>query len=94
MERNREEVSITSSSADDNAQEVKMNSSDSSPKNYLINISSRSSVLQACIITSGLIAALGVIIRQVMHFKANWNFYFFDRMFLHCCSLLDLGRSF
>ncbi|KGN62343.1 uncharacterized protein LOC101207590 isoform X1 [Cucumis sativus] len=67
LERNREEVSITSSSADDNAQEVKMNSSDSSPKNYLINISSRSSVLQACIITSGLIAALGVIIRQVSH---------------------------
>ncbi|XP_008444402.2 uncharacterized protein LOC103487740 isoform X1 [Cucumis melo] len=67
LERNREEVSITSSSADDNAQEVKMNSSDSSPKNHLINISSRSSVLQACIITSGLIAALGVIIRQVSH---------------------------
>ncbi|XP_023546492.1 uncharacterized protein LOC111805597 isoform X4 [Cucurbita pepo subsp. pepo] len=67
LERTGEEVSIPSSSVDDNAQDVKMNSSDSSPKNRLINISSRSSVLQACIITSGLIAALGVIIRQVSH---------------------------
>ncbi|CAK9312411.1 unnamed protein product [Citrullus colocynthis] len=66
LERTNEEVSITSSSADDNAQDVKMNSSDSS-KNRLINVSSRSSVLQACIITSGLIAALGVIIQQVSH---------------------------
>lgn len=67
LERTNEEASITSSSADDNAQDVKMNSSDSSPKNRLINVSSRSSVLQACIITSGLIAALGVIIQQVSH---------------------------
>ncbi|XP_022962103.1 uncharacterized protein LOC111462659 isoform X3 [Cucurbita moschata] len=67
LERTGEEVSIPSSSVDDNAQDMKMNSSDSSSKNRLINISSRSSVVQACIITSGLIAALGVIIRQVSH---------------------------
>lgn len=88
LERTNEEASITSSSADDNAQDVKMNSSDSSPKNRLINVSSRSSVLQACIITSGLIAALGVIIQQVMLSKANMNFFFFpffNRIFLHCC---------
>ncbi|XP_038886748.1 uncharacterized protein LOC120076873 isoform X2 [Benincasa hispida] len=67
LERTNEEGYITSSSADDNAQDVQMNPSDSSPKNRMINISSRSSVLRACIITSGLIAALGVIIRQVSH---------------------------
>ncbi|XP_022131410.1 uncharacterized protein LOC111004632 isoform X2 [Momordica charantia] len=67
LERKGEEVSETSPSADENADDVKMNSSDSSPKNSLNNISSRSSVLQACTITSGLIAALGVIIRQVSH---------------------------
>ncbi|KAG7029235.1 hypothetical protein SDJN02_07573 [Cucurbita argyrosperma subsp. argyrosperma] len=66
LERTGEEVSIPSSSVDDNAQDMKMNSSDSSSKNRLINISSRSSVVQACIITSGLIAALGVIIRQLI----------------------------
>lgn len=76
LERTREEVSETSSSADDNAEDVKMNSSDGSVKNSLINIPSRSSVLQACSITSGLIAALGVIIRQVRHIQANRNFSF------------------
>lgn len=35
------------------------------------NISSRSTVLKACTITSGLIAALGVLIRQVSHVAAT-----------------------
>ncbi|XAR64456.1 hypothetical protein NMG60_11024810 [Bertholletia excelsa] len=36
-----------------------------------ITISSRSAVLQACTVTSGLIAALGVIIRQVSHVASS-----------------------
>ncbi|MBA0837805.1 hypothetical protein Goarm_009926 [Gossypium armourianum] len=39
---------------------------DSTPPD-IISIPSRSNVLQACTITSGLIAALGLIIRQVSH---------------------------
>lgn len=35
--------------------------------NGLVDVASRSSVLQACIVTSGLIAALGFAIRQVSH---------------------------
>ena len=45
----------------------KIGSSDSSVAQKLNIVPSRSTVLQACIVTSGLIAALGVVLRQV-HF--------------------------
>ncbi|XWS22696.1 hypothetical protein CRYUN_Cryun29cG0058200 [Craigia yunnanensis] len=54
----------TSPSNDDNINDGKRVYS--APQNS-ISIPSRSNVLQACTITSGLIAALGLIIRQVSH---------------------------
>ncbi|XVE92264.1 hypothetical protein REPUB_Repub01dG0081600 [Reevesia pubescens] len=53
----------TSPSKDDNSNE---GNSGHSPQNS-ISLPSRSNVLQACTITSGFIAALGLIIRQVSH---------------------------
>ncbi|KAF8408363.1 hypothetical protein HHK36_007512 [Tetracentron sinense] len=44
-----------------------MSSVDNMDTKNSINIPSRSAVLQACTVTSGLIAALGLVIRQVSH---------------------------
>lgn len=43
---------------------------DSSDSQIAITVSSRSAVLQACTVTSGFIAGLGVLIRQVSHFAS------------------------
>ncbi|XP_062110538.1 uncharacterized protein LOC133822271 [Humulus lupulus] len=49
----------------------KLDPSDSSAVQKLNMVPSRDTVLQACTVTSGLIAALGVVLRQVSHFAST-----------------------
>ncbi|KAJ6430352.1 hypothetical protein OIU84_021704 [Salix udensis] len=58
LEEERVLLSDKSSLEDDSAESV---------QTTVNNIASRSDVLQACTVTSGLIAALGILIRQVSH---------------------------
>ncbi|KAJ6689123.1 hypothetical protein OIU85_005522 [Salix viminalis] len=58
LEEERVLLSDNSSLEDDSAESV---------QTTVNNIASRSDVLQACTVTSGLIAALGILIRQVSH---------------------------
>lgn len=72
----RKRVIDSSPSSDDYGQDDKKEDpSENSTEQKLLAIPSRSTVLQACTFTSGLIAALGIIIRQVgfslMHNKLN-----------------------
>ena len=67
LEEERELLSDKSSLEDDSVESVQIT---------VNNIASRSDVLQACTVTSGLIAALGILIRQA-------RLYF---VFLHTCS--------
>lgn len=50
---------------EDSQKDNKLNPSDNSVGKKLNSIPSRSMVLQACAVTSALIAALGVVLRQV-----------------------------
>lgn len=72
----RKRVIDSSPSSDDYLQgDKEEDPSENSTEKKLLAIPSRSTVLQACTVTSGLIAALGIIIRQVgfslMHNKPN-----------------------
>lgn len=55
---------------EDSQKDNKLNPSDNSVGKKLNSIPSRSMVLQACAVTSALIAALGVVLRQVSHFAS------------------------
>ncbi|KAH7515609.1 hypothetical protein FEM48_Zijuj10G0044700 [Ziziphus jujuba var. spinosa] len=63
----RKSVTDSSSSDDYGQDDKKVDPSENLIEQKLISIPSRSSVLQACTVTSGLIAAFGIIIRQVSH---------------------------
>ncbi|XP_048318387.2 uncharacterized protein LOC107428466 isoform X3 [Ziziphus jujuba] len=63
----RKSVTDSSSSNDYGQDDKKVDPSENLTEQKLISIPSRSSVLQACTVTSGLIAAFGIIIRQVSH---------------------------
>ncbi|KAF3431133.1 hypothetical protein FNV43_RR25863 [Rhamnella rubrinervis] len=61
----------SSPSSDDNGEDDKKEDpSEDSTEQKLLAIPSRSTVLQACTVTSGLIAALGITIRQGSHFAS------------------------
>lgn len=56
---------------EDGQDDNKLHASDDSVGQKLNTVPSRGTVLQACAITSGLIAALGVVLRQVSHFAST-----------------------
>ncbi|KAG7979953.1 hypothetical protein I3843_05G156700 [Carya illinoinensis] len=71
VRKSRRDVQPPKSEADNTPTNVQVDSMVSSSENSAAQsssiIPSRSTVLQACAVTSGLIAALGIIIRQVSH---------------------------
>lgn len=77
---------------EDGQDDNKLNASDDSVGQKLNTVPSRGKVFQACAVTSGLIAALGVVLRQVdLHFQHYASLAFYQVPF--CIMFFEfLGR--